>query len=108
LTSHEPSQFDEPWQAEALALAMALIDCGQLNKTEWAASLGATVAAAADDADDGSKYYDHVLAAVEQIALARSFVTAEMLRARKEAWRAAYLATPHGKPVVLSTNSRKA
>jgi hypothetical protein len=35
--------FDEPWEAEALALAMALIDTGRITKAEWAEALGAAI-----------------------------------------------------------------
>jgi nitrile hydratase accessory protein len=103
LTQPEPSRFDEPWQAEALALSMALVQAGRFSSAEWAASLGAAIkqAQAAGDRDDGSSYYNHVLNALEQLVLERSMATPEALAARKEAWRSAYARTPHGQPVLL-------
>jgi nitrile hydratase accessory protein len=103
LTHPEPPQFDEPWQAEALALSMALVKAGRCSSSEWAAILGAAIrrAQAADDRDDGSSYYNHVLDALEHLVIEKSMATQEALAARKEAWRAAYARTPHGQPVVL-------
>jgi nitrile hydratase accessory protein len=99
--------FEEPWQAEALALAMALMGDGRLSNAEWSASLGAAIkrATEAGGRDDGSTYYEHVLNALEQIVLAKSMATADELAARKEAWRAAYSTTPHGQPVLLNPHA---
>jgi nitrile hydratase accessory protein len=107
LTQHDALNFDEPWQAEALGLAMALIEEGRFSNAEWSASLGAAIKRAADfgGRDDGSAYYNHVLDALEQIVLEKSLVSGEALSARKEAWRAAYTSTPHGQPVLLNPRS---
>jgi nitrile hydratase accessory protein len=103
LTQLEPPQFDEPWQAEALALSMTLVQAGRFSSAEWAASLGAVIrqAQSAGDQDDGLSYYSHVLNALEQLVLEKSLATQDALAARKEAWRSAYARTPHGQPVVL-------
>src|SRR5579862_9018281 len=60
--SEEPRHFDEPWQAEVLALSAALQQAGRFSAAEWAAALGAAIARAqaAGDPDDGSTYYAHV------------------------------------------------
>ena len=108
----EPSRsgerpFDEPWQAEALALAAALQQAGRFSATEWADALGAAIARAqaAGDPDDGSTYYGHVLNALEQLVFDKSLSSRDLLAARKEAWRAAYATTPHGQPVRLEQGS---
>ena len=103
MTRSEPPQFEEPWQAEALALSMALVQAGRFTPTEWASSLSAAIkrAHAAGDADDGSTYYEHVLNALEQLVLEKSLATQQSLAARKEAWRQAYATTPHGQSVLL-------
>src|SRR5271169_594517 len=87
----ESPQFDEPWQAEALALAAALQQAGRFSATEWAAALAAAIARAqaAGDPDDGSTYYAHVLDALERLVFEKSLSTRDLLAARKEAWRAA-------------------
>ena len=101
--SDEPRQFDEPWQAEALALAAALQQAGRFSAAEWTAALAAAIARAqaAGDPDDGSTYYAHVLDALERLVFEKSLSTRDLLAARKEAWRAAFANTPHGKPVRL-------
>ena len=103
MSQPESPQFDEPWQAEALALSMALMQAGCFSAAEWAVSLGAAIkqAQTAGDRDDGSTYYNHVLTALEQLVFERSIVTQDVLTARKEAWRTAYARTPHGQPVLL-------
>jgi nitrile hydratase accessory protein len=95
--------FAEPWQAQAFALAVKLSEQGHFTWKEWTAALAAELKAAADrgEPDDGSRYYDHWLAALERLVKERGLADAEALQARKEAWADAYRHTPHGKPVVL-------
>ena len=99
----EPRPFEEPWQAEALALSTALIQAGRISASEWAAAPGSAIkrAQAAGDPDDGSTYYQHVLDALETLVVEKALATRDALAARKEAWRAAYASTPHGQPVQL-------
>ena len=96
--------FAEPWQAHAFALAVKLSEAGLFTWSEWAAALGAELAAATGrgEPDDGSRYYHHWLAALEHLAAAKDVVTARTLLVRKEAWAEAYRRTPHGQPVSLS------
>lgn len=95
--------FAEPWEAQALALAVALQRAGAFTANEWAEALGAAIkrAQAAGDPDDGSTYYRHVLAALEQLVQDKDIATADLLATRKAAWVEAYEHTPHGKPVEL-------
>ena len=101
------SVFAEPWQAQAFALAVKLSQCGHFTWKEFAATLAAELKAAADrgEPDDGSRYYDHWLAALERLVTAKGLSDPEALRARKEAWAEAYRHTPHGKPVELAAGS---
>jgi hypothetical protein len=55
--------------------------------------------------DDGSRYYQHWLAALERLVVARRLSDPATLLARKEAWAEAYRHTPHGKPVELENES---
>src|SRR5262245_34595015 len=59
--------FAEPWQAQAFALAVRLSEEGYFTWKEWASSLADELKAAADrgEPDDGSRYYEHWLAALE-------------------------------------------
>ncbi len=100
--------FDEPWQAQALALADTLVEAGILSASEWADALGAELrsSAAAGAADNIDTYYSAVLRAVETL-LRRSGITDKAeLGSRVEEWRQAYLNTPHGRPVELEAGRR--
>lgn len=97
--------FAEPWQAQAFALAVKLSEAEYFTWKEWTAALAAELQAAADrgEPDDGSRYYEYWLAALERLVTARELTDAAALAERKEAWADAYLHTPHGKPVELRT-----
>jgi len=98
--------FAEPWQAQAFALAVRLSIQGYFTWKEWAASLADELKAAADlgEPDDGSRYYEHWLAALERLVTAKELLNPEEMHARKEAWADAYRHTPHGKPVELGAH----
>lgn len=88
--------FAEAWQARAFALAIKLGEHGHFSSSEWSAALSGQVAG-----DDGSRYYEHWLAALEKLVVDKGLADRNALEARKEAWRDAYLHTPHGQPVSL-------
>ncbi len=52
--------------------------------------------------DDGSRYYEYWLAALERLVKAKGLLDSGTLRLRRDEWERAYRATPHGKPVLLS------
>ena len=52
--------------------------------------------------DRPDSYYQHWLAALEHLAIAKGLSRAGELAQRVQAWRDAYLATPHGQPVELA------
>lgn len=95
--------FDEPWQAQALALAFNLMDQGVFSNSRWSETLGAELesARARGEPDDVQTYYQCVLGALEELLASDGRITAGSLGARTEAWRRAYLNTPHGRPVEL-------
>ena len=95
--------FREPWQAQAFALALKLSEEGYFTWKEWAAALADELHAASlrGEADDGSHYYEHWLAALERLVIAKGLEHPQALLDRKEAWADAYRHTPHGKPVEL-------
>ena len=99
--------FAEPWQAQAFALAVKLSEQGHFTWKEWAAALADELKAAAEcgEPDDGSRYYEHWLAALERLVTAKGLSDPVAMAARKEAWADAYRHTPHGKPVELGTAS---
>ena len=103
-SDHGGPVFAEPWQAQAFALAVTLSGQGHFTWKEWAAELAETLRAAADrgEPDDGSRYYEHWLATLERVVMARGLADQVTLVARKDAWAAAYRNTPHGRPVELA------
>jgi nitrile hydratase accessory protein len=96
--------FAEPWQAQAFALAVKLSEQGYFTWKEWAAGLAEELHAAAmrGEPDDGSRYYEHWLTALERIVTAKGLTDPTALLTRREAWAEAYRATPHGAPVELA------
>jgi len=95
--------FAEPWQAQAFALAVRLSAEGHFTWTEWATALAVQLDAAERRGapDDGSRYYEHWLAALEQLVEAKRLASADELDERRDAWADAYRHTPHGEPVRL-------
>ena len=97
--------FAEPWQAQAFALAVRLSAQGHFTWKEWAGALADELKSAADrgEPDDGSRYYEHWLAALERLVTAKGLSDAAAMQERKEAWADAYRHTPHGMPVELKS-----
>ena len=95
--------FAAPWEAQAFAMVVTLHTRGVYTWREWADALGAELAAAAarGERDDGTRCYEHWLAALEKLVAAKRVVTADELQARIEDWDAAARQTPHGKPIEL-------
>jgi len=105
---HAEPVFAEPWEAQAFALAVELSKQGYFTWTEWSAALAAELKAADDrgEADNGSRYYHHWLAALERLVTSRGLTDPHALLVRKEAWAEAYRRTPHGKPIELRAADR--
>ncbi len=99
--------FEEPWQAQAFALAVKLSELGYFSWQTWARTLAEELAAAdaRGDPDDGSAYYHHWVAALERLVAGRELVDPAALAERKDAWADAYRRTPHGQPVELRGRS---
>ena len=95
--------FRAPWEAQAFAMALELHRRGVFTWSEWAATLSAEIAAAnaRHEHDDGSRYYERWLAALETLAARKAVVGDAELADRIDAWDRAAQATPHGQPVVL-------
>ena len=96
--------FTAPWEASAFALAVRLSGEGYFTWGEWAATLSEEIRAAQRDGDPdlGDTYYRHWLRTLERLCRERGLVSQEEASDRREAWRKAYLDTPHGKPVELA------
>jgi nitrile hydratase accessory protein len=96
--------FNEPWEAQAFALALRLSEMGYFTWTEWAEVLSQEIKAAQarGDPDLGNTYYQHWLKALERLCAAKNLVGDADMGRRKEEWRRAYLNTPHGQPIELA------
>lgn len=102
--------FDEPWQAQALAMADLLVQSGTISVQDWADRLGAHLEQAATAAvvDDANAYYGAVLAALEDLLYGSGAVEQSQVASLQEQWKRAYLNTPHGTAVELSAGDKPA
>lgn len=95
--------FQEPWQAEAFALAVAAHQGKMFEWRDWVGRFSSTnESAALEAADDLNRaYFKHWLSALEKMLTSGAFVTPQEVEQRVAQWRRAYLRTPHGLPVEL-------
>lgn len=95
--------FNEPWEAHAFAMTVALHQRGLFTWPEWAQALAAQIQAAqaAGDADLGDSYYRHWLAALESLVAAKGASSSQELGRYRDAWEHAAERTPHGQPIEL-------
>lgn len=95
--------FAEPWQAQAFAMVIALHGQALFTWPEWADTLSHEVKARGM-ADDGSRYYEFWLEALEHLAIAKGISTHQRIDDLAAAWARAAEATPHGKPIALGND----
>ncbi|MEM7564992.1 MAG: nitrile hydratase accessory protein [Pseudomonadota bacterium] len=95
--------FDEAWQAEALAIADALVRNGMFSAAAWSEALGETLGVAQEEQrpDNQETYYECVLETLEKLIEKHSEIDQQAMKNTRELWEKAYLATPHGQPVSL-------
>ena len=87
----EPS-FDEPWQAQVFALAVALNRRGLFDWGQWVRAVAVQ--------PKGAAYADWI-AALEEILIDRGLASADGLHRLAHDWQASAEATPHGQPIEL-------
>ena len=87
-----------------LALAFNLVERGQFTSTQWSEALGAELVLANErgETDNAATYYQAALSALEKLLDTQDSLRSQVVDQRTEAWRAAYLRTPHGQPVELA------
>ena len=95
--------FRAPWEAQAFAVAVTLHERGLFAWREFAERLSAEIGAARGrgETDDGHRYYEYWLGALEKLVADKGLVLADELRARKDEWDRAARTTPHGQPIEL-------
>ncbi len=89
--------FEEPWQASAFAMAVALHERGLFTWAEWATALG-------EEVKQGDIYYAAWLRALEKLLATKGAATTHEVDAMSAAWQRAAHATPHGKPILLEND----
>jgi nitrile hydratase accessory protein len=92
--------FAAPWEASVFAMVLALYRTGRFEWREWVELLSAEIASAEPD-PTGALYYERWTRALEKLVAKIGLLTPDVIAARAEAWRSAYLATPHGQEVRL-------
>jgi len=92
--------FAAPWEASAFAMVLALHRAGHFEWGEWVELLAQEIGSAEPD-PTGELYYEHWTRALEKLLGWLGLLTEEEIDARSQAWRAAYLGTPHGHEVLL-------
>lgn len=102
-TSPGEPLFAEPWQAEVLGIAEAMVLAGRFTREQWSQTLGACLREAQRQgaSDQPCTYYQAALEALERLVLATGAASAAEIHDREDAWHEAYERTPHGQPVVL-------
>lgn len=95
--------FEQEWQAQVLAMADTLITNKLIEPTRWSEtfSAGLAEAHAAGLPDNMETYYAVALETLEQLMATHGTISESELSNRCEAWKQAYLRTPHGQPVKL-------
>lgn len=95
--------FDTPWQASVFSLTVHLHTRGAFSWAEWVKVVSAEIKSA--PAQPGERvndaYYRQWAAAFETLVSSLGLTDAGAISERAEAWRQAYLNTPHGMPVSL-------
>lgn len=95
--------FDEPWQAEILAIVDALVAKGMVTPVQWSETLGRELSEAEKrgEPDNMATYYAAALQALETLLGDVDGLSSADITDRRNAWANAYRATPHGQPVIL-------
>lgn len=94
-TPFDEPVFDEPWQAQAFGLTVALHEAGVFDWPAWAQALSTELKAEVP-------YWQAWLAALERVLAERNLALPDDITAMAHRWEEAAHATPHGQPIALS------
>ena len=87
--------FNEPWEAEAFAMTLALHEKGVFTWAQWAEVLSDEITRAQVAGDP------HWLAALERIVVEHNIASEQQISDLHANWNEAAMSTPHGQPIVL-------
>lgn len=99
--------FEHPWQAQVFSLVVCLHKAGMFSWKAWvdvfSAEIKAHPAQAHESVNDA--YYRQWVGATEKMLMSLQMTGEAEISCRTDAWRQAYLNTPHGMPVTLTSAS---
>ncbi len=80
--------FAEPWQAQAFAMAVQLSSDGHFTWKEWTTALGKQLQTAVrrGESDDGSRYFEHWIAALEHLVVDKKLTDLNPKVYRTDPW----------------------
>lgn len=95
--------FQAPWHAQLFALTVALNEAGHFVWSEWTEAFGRSLALRGlhHELDGGDDYFEAWLDTLEAMISTLGIAEKEEISKLTQAWRDAYLVTPHGQPVSL-------
>ena len=96
------ARLDEPWQAEVLALSIALQETGQIAPAEWSGALSEVLKdPATGDQSVGESRHGDIVVALERLLVEKGLLATEEIDQRQAEWEEAFRQTAHGQPVVI-------
>lgn len=88
--------FNEPWEAQAFAMTIALHKKGAFTWEEWASALSTEI-----HSGETLDYYAHWLTALERLVATKNLTSSSALKTREQEWHQAAARTPHGEAIEL-------
>ncbi|MEL6808109.1 MAG: nitrile hydratase accessory protein [Pseudomonadota bacterium] len=100
--------FEAPWHAQLFALTVHLSETGLFDWPDWAARFGATLKrhGLERELNGGDDYFAAWLETLETLLAEANAAHPDAVQDMRDAWKAAYLETPHGAPVRINPNMR--
>lgn len=97
--------FEYPWQAQVFSLIVCLHQAGQFSWKAWVDVFSEEIKASPmqENQSINDAYYRQWVSAAEKMLLSLKLTGKEDITRRTDEWRQAYLNTPHGMPVVLTS-----
>ncbi|MDE1188042.1 MAG: nitrile hydratase accessory protein [Pantoea sp.] len=101
----ENAPFEHPWQAQVFSLIVCLHQAGKFSWKEWVDVFSTEIKAhpIQEHESVNDAYYRQWVAATEHMLLLLQLTGQADIARRTDEWRQAYLNTPHGMPVTLSS-----
>ncbi|AVF38017.1 nitrile hydratase accessory protein [Rahnella sikkimica] len=101
----ESAPFEHPWQAQVFSLIVYLHQAGNFSWKEWVDVFSEEIKASplrkGESINDA--YYRQWVSAAEKMFISLKLAVKDDVIRRTDEWRQAYLNTPHGMPVVLTS-----